>query len=65
MMTFTKDPNAVLDYAIDWSKWLAGDQIPRACGLSATLRSKPRTKPIRRPRPPCGCRVGLWANRTR
>lgn len=27
MMTFTKDPNAVLDYAIDWSKWLAGDQI--------------------------------------
>ena len=27
MTTFTKDPNAVLDYAIDWSKWLAGDQI--------------------------------------
>ena len=27
MMTFSKDPNAVLDYAIDWSKWLAGDQI--------------------------------------
>ncbi|HZT29229.1 MAG TPA: hypothetical protein VFA33_05065 [Bryobacteraceae bacterium] len=27
MMTFTKDPNAVLDYSVDWSKWLAGDQI--------------------------------------
>ena len=27
MTTFTKDPNAVLDYAVDWSKWLAGDQI--------------------------------------
>ena len=27
MTTFTKDPDAVLDYSIDWSKWLAGDQI--------------------------------------
>ena len=27
MMTFLKDPNAVLDYSIEWSKWLAGDQI--------------------------------------
>ena len=27
MTTFTKDPNAVHDYAIDWSTWLAGDQI--------------------------------------
>ena len=27
MMTFIKDPNAVLDYSIEWSKWLAGDQI--------------------------------------
>lgn len=26
-MTFTKDPNAVLDYTIDWTRWLAGDQI--------------------------------------
>jgi len=25
--TFTKDPDAVLDYAIEWSRWLAGDQI--------------------------------------
>jgi len=27
MTTFTKDPDAVLDYSIEWSKWLAGDQI--------------------------------------
>jgi hypothetical protein len=27
MTTFLKDPNAVLDYSVDWSKWLAGDQI--------------------------------------
>lgn len=26
-MTFTKDPNAVLDYTIDWTRWLAGDTI--------------------------------------
>ena len=27
MITFIKDPVAVLDYSIEWSKWLAGDQI--------------------------------------
>jgi hypothetical protein len=27
MTTFIKDPGAVLDYSIEWSKWLAGDQI--------------------------------------
>jgi hypothetical protein len=26
-MTFIKDPNATLDYAVDWSRWLAGDEI--------------------------------------
>ncbi len=26
-MTFTKDPDAVLDYAVDWTAWLAGDEI--------------------------------------
>lgn len=25
--TFTKDPQAVLDYRIDWSEWLDGDTI--------------------------------------
>lgn len=24
---FRKDPDAVLDYTIDWSRWLAGDTI--------------------------------------
>lgn len=24
---FKKDPDAVLDYSIDWSRWLAGDSI--------------------------------------
>lgn len=27
MTTFIKGPDAVLDYSVDWSKWLAGDQI--------------------------------------
>ena len=27
MTTFIKDPKAILDYSIEWSKWLAGDQI--------------------------------------
>ena len=26
-MTYTKDPDAVLDYSVDWSLWLAGDAI--------------------------------------
>ena len=26
-MTYTKDPDAVLDYSVDWTLWLAGDQI--------------------------------------
>lgn len=26
-MTFAKDPDAILDYAVDWSRWLAGDEI--------------------------------------
>ena len=27
MTTFLKDPDAVLDYSVEWSKWLAGDQL--------------------------------------
>ena len=27
MTTFLKDPDAILDYSVDWSKWLAADQI--------------------------------------
>ncbi len=26
-MTYIKDPDAVLDYSVDWTLWLAGDQI--------------------------------------
>ena len=26
-MTFTKDPDAVLDYSVDWTTWLGGDEI--------------------------------------
>lgn len=26
-MTFTKDPNAVIDYSLDWTRWLDGDAI--------------------------------------
>ena len=26
-MTYIKDPDAVLDYSVDWSLWLAGDVI--------------------------------------
>ena len=40
MTTFIKDPNASLDYGIDWTAWLAGDTIavsswliPSASGL--------------------------------
>ena len=27
MTTYLKDPQAILDYSIDWSTWLAGDTI--------------------------------------
>jgi len=27
MSTFLKDPDAVLDYSVDWSDWLDGDAI--------------------------------------
>jgi len=30
MTSFTKDPDAILDYSIEWSKWLAGDQIQKS-----------------------------------
>jgi hypothetical protein len=32
-MTFTKDPDAVLDYSVDWSAWLSGDQIAMSTWL--------------------------------
>ncbi len=34
---FKKDPNAVLDYTIDWSDWLvSGDEIINATAVSVT-----------------------------
>ena len=39
-MTFTKDPHAVLDYSIEWSRWLGGDEI----GTSDWSVPEPLTK---------------------
>ena len=42
-MTFTKDPNAVLDYSVDWAKWLDGDTIATSVdGAIGTHESKRR-----------------------
>jgi len=46
---FGKDPNAVLDYAIDWSSWLGTDTISTsawtvASGITKTGESKTSTK---------------------
>lgn len=32
-MTFTKDPDAALDYTVDWARWLAGDTIAASAWL--------------------------------
>jgi hypothetical protein len=50
-MTFTKDPDAILDYAVDWSRWLAGDAIAASlwivpAGLTKVTESKTATKAI-------------------
>lgn len=37
MTTFTHDPNAVLDYSVDWSAWLAsGETITVSSWTAAT-----------------------------
>lgn len=33
---FKKDPNAVIDYTIDWSRWLAGDTLSGAVWTSTS-----------------------------
>ena len=48
-MTFTKDPNAILDYSVDWAKWLAGDEIVTSdwtvpAGLTKVSDTKTTTK---------------------
>jgi hypothetical protein len=50
-MTFTKDPDAILDYAVDWSRWLAGDTIAASvwivpAGLTKVTESNTPTKAI-------------------
>jgi hypothetical protein len=50
-MTFTKDPDAILDYAVDWSRWLAGDTIAASVwivptGLTKATESNTATKAI-------------------
>lgn len=39
-MTFTKDPQAVLDYTLDWTRWLAGDQVATSEWLLPTGLTK-------------------------
>lgn len=34
--TFVKDPEAVLDYAVDWSKWLREGETIAASSVTAT-----------------------------
>jgi len=38
-MIFVKDPNAILDYYVDWTAWLAGDTIVASswCVMPASL----------------------------
>jgi len=50
-MTFTKDPDAILDYAVDWSRWLAGDTVASSVwivptGLTKATESNTATKAI-------------------
>ncbi len=40
LRTFVKDPDATLDYAIDWSLWLKGDTITAAVWTVAAGATK-------------------------
>ena len=44
-----KDPQAVLDYAVDWSEWLGGDPIASViwsvpAGITKTLQTQTDTR---------------------
>ncbi|MBI2818111.1 MAG: hypothetical protein HYX72_14345 [Acidobacteria bacterium] len=46
---FTKDPEATLDYAVDWTRWLSGDTIQTSewtvpAGLTQVNASNTTTK---------------------
>ena len=49
-MTFTKDPDAVLDYSVDWLLWLAGDEISSSewiwSGARPSRRSPTHSPPV-------------------
>ena len=40
-MNFTKDPEAVLDYSIDWTDWLDGDAIATSTWIAPTETGSP------------------------
>ena len=45
---FVKDPDAILDYAIDWTSWLSGDTISTVtwtvpAGITKTAQSNSTT----------------------
>ena len=64
-MTFTKDPDAVLDYSVDWSLWLAGDEISTSEWLleeGALLEQVVASNTTTKAR--CGCVAGGLAPRT-
>lgn len=39
MAKFVKDPNALLDYKVDWRDWLGDDQIVSAIAFTDALAS--------------------------
>jgi hypothetical protein len=39
MAKFVKDPNALLDYKVDWGDWLLNDAIVSAIAFTDTLAS--------------------------
>lgn len=48
LATFPKDPNAVLDYTLDWALWLNGDTISTStwtvpAGITNVLATKTTT----------------------
>ena len=65
MTTFLKDPDAVLDYSVDWSKWLAGDQIQTSAWLVSDPALQLQVTQTPQPGPPFGWLAALRASPTR
>ena len=45
MTTYVKDPDAILDYSVDWSAWLGTDTIATSTWTLTTGISQPVGKP--------------------